>query len=273
MSPMSEVKQHKMGKQKVFENKTAEQIREECKPHKVFELGNGLEMWLVDIALLQEQSVNARSMAPDTFNQLSDNIRRRGALESTPLCALTEKGLEIVSGHHRVRAARKAEIERIWVLVDVSELSRDAIKAKQLAHNSLQGQDNEDLVRQIFESIQDVDARIEAFIEPDLSDLAESAKLAAKSLEVMFDSKVATIMFLPAQFDVFKQALGLLTDETDELFLATRDEYETMVAATAKVSEAYEITSTPTLFAKMAEIVIEHAEQKLEEKAEAEEDK
>lgn len=238
--------------------KTAEELRAEFAPKKTVELYEGLELWFVPVAVLQEQDVNARSMPSDMFLQLTDTIGRDGRLESTPLCALTQKGLELVSGHHRVRAARKADLNEIWVMVDVSGITRDKLRGKQLAHNSISGKDNEDIVRAIFEEIEDLDAKIEAFIEPDLSDLPSAPKLSTKELDATLDAKIVTILFLPSQFAVFKQAMELLIPDTDEVWLATKDEYDMMIESVGAVSEAYEIRSMPTIFAKIAEIVKEH---------------
>jgi hypothetical protein len=236
------------------------EVRKKCAPLVVYELGEGLEVWKVNIDLLQEQSVNARSQSVDTFLQLTKNIADSKRLESMPFAAVTQKGLEIVSGHHRVRAARKAGLKEIWVLVDVTGLARDRIKSKQLAHNSLQGQDDADLVRQIFDSIGDVAAKIEAFIEPQIDTSKIGFNLSGKDFEANLALRVVVLMFLPAQNDVFKQAVERVQKlcDANEAYVATRDEYETLVAATGAVAEAFDIRSVPTIMAKMAEIVLAH---------------
>jgi len=242
--------------------KDAEDLRKELKPIAHFALAPGLELWKVNVAVLQEQSLNARSMPSDMFLQLTDNIKRRGSLESFPLAALTQNGLEIVSGHHRVRAARKAEVLEIWVIVDTTMMSPDALRAKQLAHNRINGVDNDTLVRQIFDLIKDVDAKIESFVEPKINNKDVNVELSTKDLEVEFDVRVASIVFLPAQFDVLKHALTLLEgqEQDNELFLAKREEYEMLVQALDKGVAHFNITSTPTLIAKMCQIVIEKIE-------------
>lgn len=54
---------------------------------------------------IREQDINARIMKNEMQRQLTDNIKKRGQLESLPFCALTEDGnrIEIISGHHRIR--------------------------------------------------------------------------------------------------------------------------------------------------------------------------
>jgi len=240
-----------------------QEILAKNEPIEKLTLDNGLELWKVNVGMLKEQTLNARSMSSEMFLQLADNVKRGSRLESLPFCALTDNGLEIVSGHHRVRAARKADVVEIWVLVDVSGLSRDQIRAKQLAHNSIQGQDNMDLIRQIFQQIDDVEARIEAYVDViNLDDLAGmSVTLTSKDLEVEFDTKCVSINFLPVQFKEFEYAMTLLEGtKPDVVYLAQRGEYEELVAAMDTVVKAYDIRSTPTILAKMAQIVIEQIE-------------
>src|SRR6266481_3076859 len=86
---------------------------------RILELGNGLELWKVHPSTLREQDVNARSMPKAMFERLAQTIARDKRLESLPLCAKTERGLELVSGHHRARAATAAGISEMFVLVDV----------------------------------------------------------------------------------------------------------------------------------------------------------
>jgi hypothetical protein len=103
-------------------------------PQRILELGNGLKLWKVPPSALREQDVNARSMPKAMFERLAQTIARDKRLESLPLCAKTERGLEIISGHHRVRAATAVGISEMFVLVDVTGLTRNQIAGKQLAH-------------------------------------------------------------------------------------------------------------------------------------------
>jgi len=225
-----------------------------------FPLGDGLELWKVVLETVREQDLNARSQAPTTFEQLSSTIGNQGRLESLPFCAVTDKGIELISGHHRTRAARKAGLTEVWVLVDVTGLPRDQIKAKQLAHNAIQGKDNPEIVKRIFDSIEDVDAKLEAFIEPDFGAFKVDVALSARELDIDFDAKTVVLMFLPSQHAVLKKAIEALTVKTDEVYVATREEYDLLVDAVAKAGATYDIRSTPTIFAKMAEIVIAQCE-------------
>jgi ParB-like chromosome segregation protein Spo0J len=126
----------------------------------IADLGNGLVIAKVNVNDLREQDVNARVMTKEMMEALAKIIRKRGRLESLPYCALTDRGIEVVSGHHRVRACRMAEVMTIHVLLDTSKLSRNEIIARQLAHNSVQGVDDKELLRKLYEDITDVDLEL-----------------------------------------------------------------------------------------------------------------
>jgi len=241
------------------EHKTATELREDIKPTELVELGEGLELWKIDVALLLEQDLNARVMTTEMFNHLSRTIGSRKALESFPFCALTGKGLELVSGHHRVRAARKAEILEIWVIVDVTGLTPDQIKAKQLAHNSIQGSDNEEILYKIFNAIADAEYRIEAYIMPDLSAIDKKIRLESKDLDISLDHVTIALTFLPSEYEVFKKAIGEIEafQGCEDIYLAQKEEYELLRDVLNKVGGKYNIRAAPTIFAKMADIVNE----------------
>ena len=164
-------------------------------PLERMELGEGLEIWKVLLADIHEQDVNARAMSQQAFLQLTETIKKTKRLESLPLCVLKDSRIEVVSGHHRTRAARKAQMKEIWILIDVTDMPRDFIVAKQLAHNSIQGEDNPDLLAKLFGEIGDSEARIEAFIETDMAILDTDVRLSSREPDVVFETKIVSLLF------------------------------------------------------------------------------
>ena len=69
----------------------------------VADMGSGLLIAKVKLADIREQDINARIMKTEMQKQLTDNIKKRGQLESLPFCALIDNRIEIISGHHRIR--------------------------------------------------------------------------------------------------------------------------------------------------------------------------
>ena len=75
---------------------------------QIADMGSGLIIAKVPSVCIREQDINARIMKNEMQRQLTDNIRKRGQLESLPFCVLVEdrNQIEIISGHHRIRSER-----------------------------------------------------------------------------------------------------------------------------------------------------------------------
>ncbi len=178
------------------------------------DLGNSLKIAKVDInAELKEQDLNAQIMGKEAFSQLVQNVKKRGGLESLPYCVLKDGRIEIVSGHHRVRACRVAGITEIPVLLDESNLTRSQIIAKQLAHNSIVGTSDKDILRQLYDEMDSIDDKLESFVNVDeLSKAgAEGGELINLSEPVRF--KTMTFLFTSKEFDDVRAVLERLEQE------------------------------------------------------------
>lgn len=230
---------------------------------RVVELGNGLELWKVHVDALREQDLNARSMPPGMMQRLEATIKRDARLESLPLVADTGgKQFEIVSGHHRVRASRSAEIHHIYAIVDVSGLTPSQIKAKQLAHNSIQGFDENQLVRRIFDEITDVDARLEAHIDPkELTDGVPD-KVDLPKVDLTLDYRTTLITFLPHQQERFDAAVEQivqagLTDDRERIYVADADLYRQWSAVMQRLRKEYDARAISVVIARFIEAAAE----------------
>lgn len=227
---------------------------------RICELGNGLELWLVEIDSLREQDVNARSMGKEAFLRLQTTIGRDARLESLPFCAQTAAGIEIVSGHHRVRAARAAGMSKLHVIVDVTGMTPSQIKAKQLAHNSIAGIDNAQLVAQIFAGIEDAEMRLEAFIDPKtVAQALEKAPVPPVAIDLDFRSIL--ILFLPYDLRKVNEAFDAIVKEarlgSDEVWLAERETFEAFREALKRAGEEYDVRNIGCVLRRMAQIVTE----------------
>lgn len=220
----------------------------------------GLILYYANVDDLREQDVNARSMTQRAMDQLTENVKAVGALESLPLCAKVDGRIEIISGHHRVRAARAADVRTILVML-YEEIDHSRLRAKQLAHNSISGQDDPGLLKRIWDEIDDVTARFEAFIDPRVfDDLPEVVKF--KPVDVDFDSyaKRVTFVFLASQaedIDAAAQAV-MATLEHDKIYLASAEHYDLWMQALRKTQLDLDIQAAPTAVAEMARIVLEY---------------
>jgi len=227
-------------------------------PERILDLGYGLELWKVHPSSLREQDVNARSMPKAMFERLAQTIARDKRLESLALCAKTERGLEIISGHHRTRAATAAGISEMFVLVDVTGLTHSQIAAKQLAHNSIEGQDNEQLVAEIYRQIEDAESKLEAFIDEKLD--VEIPKVKIEGLDVEIDFKTVLLIFLPRVKERLDKALEYLRSSgqrLDGVYIAADSDYAPLEKAVRKIHEEYDVRVVADIIGKMADLALE----------------
>jgi hypothetical protein len=228
----------------------------------MMDLGQGLEIWKIDIDEVREQDINARAMTPEMFDRLSDTIGRDGRLESLPLLAVVnendESHLEVVSGHHRTRAARQAGVLSIHAIVDTTGLTRDQISAKQLAHNSIAGTDEKSILRQILDSIQDVDARLEAFISPDSIDMPDFDPISLPPLDLDVKYRTTLFTFLPSQAERFDKTVEALVDQADlnrdQLFIADLAMYDRWKAMMSRLGKEYDARALSTVIMRLLDV-------------------
>jgi len=221
------------------------------------DLGNGLYVCRAHVDSLIEQDTNARVMTPMAFKQLSANIGSRGALESLPFCAETARGFEIVSGHHRVRSARAAQVFCIYFLLDRSGLTKDQITAKQLAHNSISGIDNAQVLKELYDSINDAEARIEAFLDPaDFELKLDSVGVGDIETDIQF--KQISFLFLSHQLESFEDAANEIDKDTSVVGIAELEQYDQIKEAIRKVREIDDIRAVGMIVSRMSEIVLEY---------------
>lgn len=197
-------------------------------------------------------------MSNAAFRQLTKNIENRNILESLPLCAETERGIEIVSGHHRIRAARVANIKNIYILLDRSGLTRDQIIAKQLAHNSIDGTDDPQLLAELYNEIKDIDAKIEAFINPKDLNIPEPERIPIEDLDVGLDFKIITFLFLPSQLEKFDVITDLIEKDTKLIGIAEMEQYEKLRETMKQLKQVEDIRAVGMIISRMCDIVIEH---------------
>lgn len=218
------------------------------------ELEDGIVLARVPSDLPKEQDINARTMEDDKFNQLVANIKKRGTLEQLPYCALTDRGVEVVSGHHRMKAARIAGLDTVDVLLDRSGLTRSAIAAKQLAHNSIEGTDDPKVLKAIAALITDVDDMLETALDPELFDSAMNEAAQIPNFSVKFDFKTVQFTFLPEQLENLTELCDKVQKADfegvcdDALF----DGFAKAIAQTKKFADTRNISSTISVMTKAA---------------------
>ena len=231
-----------------------------AKKERVLDLGDGRAIWKAHLDALREQDRNARVMSAPKFERLVENVRKEKGLESLPLCLLqTNQGgneeLAIISGHHRCRAARAAGLTEIFVLVIERELSRDEVVAKQLAHNALAGEDDPQVLAQLYAEIESIDAKLESGILDD--ELTFDIKsVPVDEVALAAEHELLFVMFLPRQYARFEQALAAL-EPSAQVLLADYADFDRFKEAAQKVAKRDNVRNTAAILARMTDAVLE----------------
>ncbi len=228
---------------------------------KIYDMGTGLIIAKVPLDKVREQDINARIMKKEMQDQLTANIKNRGQLESLPLLVEKDGVLEIISGHHRIKSARAAELKEIVAIIDVSGLSRSKIAAKQLAHNAISGFDDQDVLKEICKMLDDVDDMLESFVGKDVlkEPLEQYDKLLSPALQ--FDFKNITFSFLPHQIKDMDALVKNLEGSAPEIIgVAPYEQCKQFIEALARYQKFSDIRNVGAAIHSMIESVTEKME-------------
>lgn len=214
------------------------------------------EVELSKIDLIEK---NARFMTNDTFMQLVSNIKRDGQLSSVPFVVEKENGrFVVVSGNHRVQAAKQAGLVKANVMyVHEDNITNDEIRAIQLSHNSIEGQDDPEILRQLLDEIQDVAMKEYAHISREILDGAGDLNY---TIELPNNEMVpVTLMFVDAskvQFDELMEKLDTFTPrELENMTIMDREYLARLNEVSNKVQQKYKIKAQALSICKMVELV------------------
>lgn len=212
-----------------------------------------IEVITVNPAELKLLEKNAHYMEPGEFARLVDNIKKDGALTSTPV---VYRGV-VLSGNHRVQASVKAGLETIAVINVLSELNDDEQKAIQLSHNSINGKDDKNILRELFDSIESLDMKLYSGLTDDdfkVSDIeVESLSFIQPSYEDM------VIAFLPEEKGLFVEALEKIGKKAkDKLILAgSHSDFNDVFQAVITAKSNLNIINTAEAFKALAQLALQ----------------
>ena len=207
------------------------------------------------ITKLREQTINARILPPADHAVLVRNIRKRGKLESVPYCVLTEKYIEIVSGHHRLRAASEAGLKNALVLLDIKPKTRSEIVAKQLAHNRLSGFDDPATLKKLFDMLDEPAHMLESGLANDLLEIPDTEIETGVLPNMNLEWQNIQLVFLPHQLDDFKELIAMIP-ATELVGAVPSSQFEAFAEALQKYSRIKEIRNIGTMVHHLTEIAL-----------------
>lgn len=213
-----------------------------------------------DIKLLE---VNARYMKHEEFNKLVNNIKRDKALTSVPFCCLDKDGKWLVlSGNHRVQAAIEAGLEEIQVMVTKDNLSKSQKIGIQISHNSIAGQDDMAILKDLYEAIDDFEYKEYCGLDDKTLELMEQVGKEGLSA-FSFEYQVLNLMFLPNEIAEITRIIKEAKKEIgqNKTLIARYEDYDRFLDSMNEISAAKNIRNTATVFKAMLDIVDKHKDE------------
>lgn len=201
---------------------------------------------------------NARYMRAEQFQSLVENIKKDGNLSSLPLCYREKDGkLRVLSGNHRVQAGRQAGVEQIMVMVVGDEKDSDERLAIQLSHNAIVGQDDLVILKDLWKSIKDVQAKVYAGLDSDTVKALQGIQFAAIA-EQRLQYKIVTFTFLGHEVENLDELMKAIAVAfaSDVVYLATIEAYAPLYELMLKIKKHCLIKNTTAAFMKYNELAL-----------------
>lgn len=202
---------------------------------------------------------NARYMKAEQFQNLTDNIKKDGGLSSLPFCIYEDGKYKILSGNHRAKANEEAGFTETLVLYTDKPLSKQEQIAIQLSHNSIAGEDDPVILKELWDELNKVDLKYYAGFDDKMLKELEALSLKAIS-EASLEYRTYTMLFLPTEADrvdeVFEKIGSTIKD--NEIRLTNIEDYDRLLNAVHKIDGAYRIKNTATAFGVILDIFENH---------------
>ena len=225
-------------------------MEEEAFPEDRKERGNVMKTRIIEIdpRELKLLEVNARFMRHEEFMRLVENVKKDGGLTSVPFACKEGDKYLVLSGNHRVKAAISAGIEKIQIMVTDEELTKAQKTGIQLSHNSIVGEDDPYVLKQLYESIDDIDWKEYSGLDDKTLELLTKVSTKAFS-EVNLSFQTLAITFLPEDLENAEKVIDDAIEASkfaDKTWLTSMEQYDKWLDAQDKVSASNNVKNVST---------------------------
>lgn len=238
-----------------------EELRQELT--RLNQLLEGVTPYRLGVATPEDMrpaDVNAHFMSKRVYDQLVANIKRDGNLATLPFCWHDADGaIHILSGHHRIDAARDAGVTALLYLYTDGVLSADERTAIQVSHNALVGEDDLAILKRQWESIASLEARLYSGLDDERFKSFDPITLGAfNEKDIRFET--IELLFLPAEIERITEIVKKLGKSKRVRFVGHVDQYDALADALMRLKDASTIFNSATAFLLMAEAADRYAD-------------
>lgn len=211
---------------------------------------------------LKPRGKNARFMTAEQMKLLTENIQRDGTLTSLPLAYLRDDGtLELISGHHRVEAAKAAGLDEIEAIIITTRLSETRLTGLQLSHNAITGQDDKNVLADLYGTL-DLEMRRYSGLTDDSFEGFDGLGLDSLGIGAITYEELR-ISFLPNDRDEFLAYLKRVSAEAAKrpTIAAPREDFDEFFDTMIAVKEGLQILNAGLGLLAMARLASERLDQ------------
>jgi hypothetical protein len=216
---------------------------------------------------------NARYMTADQMRRLSGNIKKDGASTSAVLIypEIEINKLVVLSGNHRVEAAKLAGQSVVPVMVIQNYLTPERRVSIQLSHNAITGQDDPNILGRLYESLS-LQYKAYSGLTDDSFNVLEKLDIDSLSLGTPKYEEI-TLLFLPSEKEVFQKAVEIIdkSKATKTIHLAHYEEFGRLFDALVLVKERNNVFNSAVALRDLVDLALERLEQLKAEPTHAEE--
>ena len=212
------------------------------------------EIIKIDPRKIKLLEVNARYMKPEEYEKLVSNIKKDGKLTSVPFCYYNEDNeIKVLSGNHRVMASIDAGLNEIQVMLCKDKLSKDKALAIQLSHNSIVGQDDEELLRKLYAELESLEFKEYSGLTDDFINFCKQTEKDFKIPNLQYQA--INLLFLPKEINDIKNCLEDLGELLNSFtILANIKDYDNYLETSSLISKCLNIKNPSTTFLSILEL-------------------
>lgn len=209
----------------------------------------------VDVNDIIPTKINANVMSDVMMKKFHSNVTISGLSSSITCYKNSDEKYVIISGNHRYKVALKTNMTEIFVVyADEEDLTQDEIKAIQLSHNSVHGEDDKTILKSIFDSINSIQFKDFSHVD---TDNFKTESIDVPSLTAMSETYSVNLTFFKEDIDAIQEVFGIMEMEipNNDLVLLTSEKHQQKyLDVIGLINKKYQIKSSNIAFSRLLEL-------------------
>ncbi len=209
------------------------------------------EINVKEITLLKK---NARFMKKELFDRLVENVKKDGELSSLPFCYYDREKdtMTVLSGNHRVRSLLANGMDSVVIMYNTVSMTEDEKTSLQLAHNAISGEDDTQILKELYESIQGLELKVLSGLDDSFfTDMENKTASLIESLEI--PTVEVMLFFTDEVVDKFSEILS--NDKVSEyVFMGKKENYRKYLELAEVIKKNYNILNGALIFEVLCDI-------------------